>query len=223
MPAGVGDDQGRSRRSRRGADEILRFLTTTGGLNEEAARRQLSEAVVVALDGGEIVGVSSAHAAGLQLIGGRRFWIYQSVLAVDSAELWNGLFNASFDALAENSSEAATTPGSLRIGRRSVPDRTFPEVVWPKTELMLAGFLDDDRQVRVRYFWGAEIGPGLPGSPPIEVTRHQTYPLEDRYRVQSLAENSEVGPDDVIGSGPARERSPRAEAERRVRRSSSLP
>ena len=200
-------------------DEILRFLTTTGGLNEEAARRQLSQAVCVALDGGEVVGVSSAHAAGLQPIGGRRFWIYRSVLAVDSEELWSRLFCNSFDALAvefERSRDDCLGVCAL-VGDQTLIGRS-PEVVWPDTELMLAGFLDDDRQVRIRYFWGEEIGPGLPGSPPIDVTRHETYPLEERYRVQSLAESSEVGPEDVVRFWSREGAVPdEAEASRRVR------
>jgi hypothetical protein len=223
MPAGVGTIAVvRGQLDDERAEEILGFLSRKGGLNDEAARRRLSEAVCVALDGGEIVGVNSVHPAGVQLIGGRRFWIYRSVLARNSDELWSRMFNTAFETLAEEFDQpnpdcigvCAMVGDQDRMSRR-------PEVVWPDDELMLAGWLDDGRQVRIRYFWDAAIAPGLPNSPPLDVTRHQQYPLEDRYRICPLSDGGTVTTDDVLElwarEGALRDQGDQEEAHRRVR------
>ena len=169
-------------------ERILAFLSGVGGLNEEAARRRLSEAVVVATDGGDVIAMNSVRPAGLQLIGGRRFWIYDCVLAGDSQEQWERMFNAAFEALAaEFEAKAAGYVGVCGlIDERTAAEQT--EAVWPGTELMLAGYLDDGRQVRIRYFWGAMIAPGLPESPSLEQTASSTYPLAEGYEIRRLGE-----------------------------------
>src|SRR5689334_13773721 len=175
------------------------FLSRHGNLNEEAARRWLSELVCLALADGRVVGVSAARPATLGLIGGRPFWIHQCVLAPESEEAWNEMFNAAFEILSEEF-ERGTGPyvGVAVLVDDPARMRLRPEAVWPETELMFAGYVDDDRQVRIRYFWGAAIGPGLPNSPSLDETRTHEYPLEDRYRILSLEETDEVGPEDVM-------------------------
>jgi hypothetical protein len=179
--------------------DVLEFLAREGGLNEEAARRWLSELVCLAVEDETVVGVSAVRPASVAIIGGRQFWIYRSVLTPHSDKRWDELFNTSFEALAlEFEQDEVPYIGVCvlidepsELGRR-------PAAVWPETELMFAGYLDDGRQVRLRYFWGAAIAPGLSNSPSLDETRTHEYPLEDRYRILSVEETDDVGPEDVI-------------------------
>jgi hypothetical protein len=197
------------------ADEVLEFLSREGGLQEEAARRWLSEVVCLFVEDERIVGVSAARPVSVALIGGRPFWLYRSVLAPPSDERWNEMFNFAFDLLArEFDADPAYIGLCVLVEERAEIDRR-PEAVWPETDLMFAGDLDDGRQVRLRYFWGAEIAPGLPNSPSLDETKKQEYPLEDRYRILSLGETSEIDAEDVIrlwereGAMPEPEEAPR--------------
>ena len=200
------------------ADQILAFLSSEAGLNEEAGRKRLSEAICVATDGGEIIGVSSAHQAGVALIGGRRFWIYRCDVARNSEELWGRMFDSAFQVLSEDFDDAVDGPVGVCA---LIDDRarmiSRPEAIWPDTELMFAGYLDDGRQVRLRYFWGAAIGPGLPDSPSLEETRVSGYPLPEGYRIRPLSEDAPITPDDVLRFWEREQAVPQEEANRRVR------
>ena len=180
------------------AGAVLEFLEREGRLNEEVARRCLTELVCLAVEQGRVVGVGVARPASVALVGGRSFCIYQSVLAPQSGERWNAMFNSAFELLAKEFEQGATAYIGLCV---LVDDpneiRRRPDAVWPETELMYAGYLDDDRQVRLRYFWGAAIAPGLPNSPSLDQTRSQEYPLETGYRIAPL-EESPVEVEDVI-------------------------
>ena len=181
------------------AAEVVEFLTRQGDLHEEAARRWLAELVCVALEDGRVIGVSAARPATVGLIAGRPFWIYQCVLVPESDARWDEAFNAAFEILAREFDHGGSpyVGVCVLVDDRSLMSRR-PEAVWPGTELMFAGYLDDDRQVRIRYFWGAAIAPGRPNSPSIDETRTQGYPLEPRYRILALGETGEVGAEDVI-------------------------
>jgi hypothetical protein len=217
MSATIESARGRPDDARAG--EILGFLSREAGLNEEAAREWMSELVCVAVEDERVVGVSSAHPVSLPLIGGRRFWLYRSVLAPHSDERWDAMFNSSFDVLREEFEES----DGARVGVCALLDdlaeiKRASRAVWPETELMFAGYLDDDRQIRLRYFWGASIAPGLPNSPSLDETARESYPLEDRYRVLRLGESSEIRPEDVIGLWEREGAMPEPdEAQRRVR------
>jgi hypothetical protein len=180
------------------AADVLEFLSREGGLNEETAGRWLSEVVCLAVEDGRIVGVSSAHPASVALIGGRPFWLYRSVLAPSSGERWNEMFNCAFEVLSGEFAAEQDYIGLCVLVEDPAEIRRHPEAVWPETELMFAGFLDDGRQVRLRYFWGAAIAPGRPNSPSLDETRTHEYPLEDRYRILPFKETSEIGAEDVI-------------------------
>jgi hypothetical protein len=201
------------------AGEVLEFLSRVGGLNEEAAQEWLAEVVCLAEADGSLVGVSAAHPASIGLIGGRRFWLYRSVLAPSSDEGWDALFKASFDLLTKEFKE----PGDAYVGVCVLVDdpdevERRPEAVWPGTELLFAGYLEDGRQVRLRYFWGASIAPGLPNSPSLDETAREKYPLEDRYRILRLGESLDIGPEDVIRLWEREGAMPEPdEAQRRVR------
>lgn len=138
--------------------------------------------------------MSSLRVETIPLVG-RRVWVYPA----ESGALDAQDFNSSFDDL-----EADFTPGSsdpiglcVLVDDRELMQRN-PEAIWPQTQLMFAGYTPDDRQVRVRYFWGATIGPGVPDSPSLEEAVAQDIALEDRYRIEPLAESDSVGPEDVI-------------------------
>jgi hypothetical protein len=124
---------------------------------------------------------------------GRRFWRHQAA-DLDSEE-----FNDAFAAREKDFEPGGSGPVGLAV---IVRDRDLmerrPEAIWPETELMFAGYTPDLRQVRIRYFWGATIGPGLPDSPSLDAAIAQDTPLEDRYRIEPLAESTAVGPDDVL-------------------------
>ena len=179
------------------ADAILAFLGRSGELNDEAAQRRLDETVAIALDDGEIAGVASVRAASISLVGDCRFWVYRSVLAEDSDALWSRLFNEAFESLAEEFEESGTGPLGLcvLVDDPAVVERR-PEAIWPADELLFAGWLEDGRQLRLRYFWGAAIAPGLPNSPSLDATARDEYPLEDGYRIEPMGET--VTADDVL-------------------------
>jgi hypothetical protein len=126
---------------------------------------------------------------------GRRFWIYPA----GSGDLDAEEFNATFEALEEEFEPGGPEPVGVGV---LVHDRDLmessPEAIWPESELMFAGYTPDDRQVRIRYFWGATVGPGLPESPSLDQAMAQDTPLEDRYRIESLAGNTAIGPEDVL-------------------------
>jgi hypothetical protein len=180
------------------ADDVVGFLAREGGLIEEAARRWLGEVACLALEDERVVGLSAARPASVPLIGGRPLWLYRSVFAQHSDELWDEMFNASFDVLAGEFEQVdGTYIGVCVLVEDPAELASRPEAVWPETELMYAGYLDDDRQVRLRYFWGAAIAPGLPNSPSLDQTRRQEYPLETGYRIVALKESA-VEVEDVI-------------------------
>jgi hypothetical protein len=126
---------------------------------------------------------------------GRPFWVYP----VDSGDLDAQEFNSAFEELEKDFEPGAAGPIGLCV---IVDDRDLmerqPEATWPETVLMFAGYLPDDRQVRIRYFWGATIGPGLPDSPSLDQAMAEDHPLEDGYRIEPLAESTTVTPEDVI-------------------------
>jgi hypothetical protein len=199
------------------AADVVAFLSRGWAIEGDAARRLMTEVVCVALVGGEVVGVSSARPENLPPVGNRPFWIYRSFLDERSDERWNAMFDATFEALETRFEDAETGPVGvcLVVADRAEMERR-PEVVWPGTELMLAGYLDNGSQVRIRYFWGAAIAPGNPDSPSLDETRMVEYPLEDRYRIEPLAEARDVGADDVLRLWSREQAVPEPEARRRL-------
>jgi hypothetical protein len=200
------------------AQRVVDFLAREGTLEPDAASRRISEVVCLAFDAGQLVGLGSAHPEPVALIGGRYFWIYRShLLSDDSGESWDRMFNAAFDVLAERFEETGAGPVGVCV---SVADRAEmeqrPEAIWPETELMFAGYLENGSQVRIRYFWGAAIGPGLPNSPSLDEILDQVYTLDDRYRILPLAETGDVSADDVLRLWAREGAVPPAEAQRRV-------
>lgn len=126
----------------------------------------------------------------------RPFWVYRNSVG---DELGVRRFNTAFEDLEKRFSADRSGPLGLAVMVEDQSEMAArPEAVWPDTDLLFAGYAPDGRQVRIRYFWGAKIGPGLPSSPSIEQHRDVDYALEDRYRIELLSESEAVTPDDVL-------------------------
>ena len=110
---------------------------------------------------------------------GRRFWVYPAAGSIDAED-----FNETFADLQQEFDPDGPGPIGVAVvtDDRDLMERC-PEAIWPETELMFAGYLPDDRQLRLRYFWGATIGPGLPDSPPS--TRHSRMTILSRTATAS--------------------------------------
>lgn len=149
-------------RSRIGNDrevELLRFWLDRGALDEQTARQRLPQVVCVlrGIDGG-IAGVNTVYPERIAMVGGRRFWVYRSLLPAAPPDATWRMVKAAFDALElEFEGEGGEPVGLCRL----VGDRTEithnPEAVWPESGLLYAGYLDDGRQVRIRYFEDGRI------------------------------------------------------------------
>jgi hypothetical protein len=153
----------------------------------------------------------------LPLIGGRRFWVYRADTPPGDPQ-GDELFNATFQGLDARYQEDRSGPIGVCLAV-SDPElmRRRPEAVWAETDLLYAGTEPGGTQLRVRYFYDATIGPGLPNSPTVAQSEALDYSLPSGYRLVPFAETDAVGPDDVLGFW-ASERAitdPR-EAERRV-------
>jgi hypothetical protein len=198
------------------AAELLAFWTSEGALDESAARERLSEVLCVLRDrAGEIAGVNSVYPQRVNLIGGRPFWMYRSLLPAAMASMDAEMINAAFAALEADFVPASGEPIGLCLVVDPAEGDRRPETIWPHTRLMLAACLEDRRQVRIRYFERALIGPGLPGSQPF-ADAGAADSLEDRYRIQPLGEASDATPDDVLAFWDRQGAVPPTEGERRV-------
>jgi hypothetical protein len=156
---------------------------------------------------------SSVEDAPLPQIGGRRFWVHRH----PGGAMADEEINAAFESLESQFDPAAEGPIGLAVvvdDRAEIERR--PEVVWPETKLLLAGYTPEGAQIRIRYFEDARIGPGLPNSPTLEETRQTEYPLEERYRLEPFAGSRTVSPDDVLALWKREGAVPEPEAQRRV-------
>jgi hypothetical protein len=164
----------------------------------------------------EVIGAGGLHEEVVPLVA-RRFYVYRDSLPVDSDEAAVATFNSTFEALGAEFERAREGPiGLCVMAEDPAQMERHPEPVWPGTELMFAGYLSDGRQLRIRYFWGAEIAPGYPNSPSIEAARDQDYSLEERYRIVPIDETDEVTLDDVVELWTRERAVPAVEAQRRV-------
>jgi hypothetical protein len=200
------------------ADRVLRFWADHGVLEGEAARARLEEVVCLLLDESDaIAGVNSAYEEALPPIGGRRFWVYRAYLPSDGGEDASAMLNAAFEALdAEYRADRSGPVGLCVVVSDPEEMRRRPEAIWPETELIYAGTMPDGRQLRLRYFDDATIGPGLPNSPTVAQSEAQDYSLGEGYRIVPLAETDAATPEDVLQLWAPDDAVPEQEAQRRV-------
>jgi hypothetical protein len=151
----------------------------------------------------------------IPLLGGRLLWSYRAT-PTPAAEAGAELFNSKFSALEEEFDPQGSGPIGIAVPVDSGDSAARPEPIWPDTELMYAGRLPDGRHLRVRYFWHAEIGPGLPNTPSMDEIAKTDYSLGDRYRIEPIARSDAVTADDVLAMWAAEGIVPRDEASRRV-------
>jgi hypothetical protein len=133
----------------------------------------------------------------LPLIGGRRFWVYQGD-PPDDAQGGERL-NAVFKKLDARYQEERSGPIGICVPISDIElMRRHPDAIWAETDLLYAGRREDGTQLRVRYFYDATIGPGLPNSPTIAQSEALDYSLPPGHRMVPLAETDAAGPDDVL-------------------------
>jgi hypothetical protein len=146
------------------AERLVAFWTGHGALDETGARARLGSVVCVLTDAaGEISGVNSAIEDEVGLIGGRRFWVYRSFLLPGvGPEVAEAMIDAARAALEDGFDPAAGGPVGLyaAISDRALM-RARPEAIWPGSQMLYAGYTSEGHQVRIRYFEGAVIGPGM--------------------------------------------------------------
>jgi hypothetical protein len=197
------------------SQQILRFWEERGLLTEEAGRERLTGVVCVALDdSGEIAGVNSVYEA-IPRPPARPMWAYRSYLAVDSVEFWNELFTAAFDALESEFDPERGGPLGVCVLLDGAQAAQRPEAIWPEEDLIYAGYLQDGRQVRIRWFWEAPAEPGLPNSLTLDQSMAMDWSIDERYRVEPYTGDPEMA-NSILGlwarEGVVRD----AEAQRRV-------
>lgn len=148
------------------AEQLVAFWTGRGLLDAAAARDRLPEVVCLALDeAGEIVGVNSVFAENVQLIGGRRFWIYRTFLVPAAQMAGPAMIRAAYEALGTEFDPDGDDPLGLCILISDPAEmRRRPEAEWTDPRIIYAGYLADGRQVRIGYFDGAKVYEGLPGA-----------------------------------------------------------
>jgi hypothetical protein len=174
------------------ASEVLEFWAQRG-FTGEPARQRLPEVVCLLRCEGRIAGVSSAFPADLELVGGRRFWIYRSLLPPEVADHAEELIRATFDALDAEPHDPPDHPIGLCLlldarQRRQLP----PEAEWLDPRIIYAGYVADGRQVRVGYFSdqvSSMAGSTAPnGMQPDPGYRIEPFSVEDRTMAEAVVE-----------------------------------
>lgn len=171
------------------AEEVLAFWAQRRALPEDEARRRLSEVVCVLRSEGAVAGVSSVYRSDVALIGGRRFWIYRSLVSEEHAL---EMIRATFRALdAEFDGEPDSPIGLCALIAPALRRLLPPEAEWSDPGMLYAGYLEDGRQARIAYFRDALIIPAPP-------TSLRDWQLGDGYRVEAFAEQDAVSDEDVV-------------------------
>jgi hypothetical protein len=173
----------------------------------------------------ELAGGQKIEERALPVIGGRPFFLYSGETPPGDAQ-GDELFNATFDQLDARYQEDRSGPIGVCVPI-SDPElmRRRPEAIWPETKLVFAGVQDGaaalgeaspvPTQLRIRYFYDATVGPGLPGSPSIAQSEAQDYSLPPGYRMEPLAETDAAGADEVLAFWESERAMPAPEEARR--------
>lgn len=107
--------------------------------------------------GGAVAAVSLTESADIELVGGERFALYETVPTELAAEHADALLSATFRVL-EDAFDPDDTEGPiglcLLVADRGEMKRR-PGAFWSDPPMLYVGYLADGRQVRVGYFRGA--------------------------------------------------------------------
>jgi hypothetical protein len=187
------------------AAELLAFWAADGSLDGSAARARLPEVVCVLRDqGGAIAGACSVFAEDIALVGGRRLWVYRSLLPGEAREQFFAMFAAAHAALDAEYDGEEGEPIGLCLALDERERLLRPEAEWQAPRTIYAGYLPDGRQLRLAYFTAAR-SVGMRG-----------WPVESGYDVVPFAGQDTVGPDDVVALWTSEGVLAEAEARRRV-------
>jgi hypothetical protein len=139
--------------------QILDLWSRHRVLEGAPAEQRLEHVIAVLVDDADrVIGVNTAIAERVGLLGGRRFWVYRRFLepaASDDDHM--AMLTVAYEVLAAEFDTDPTGPIGVcaLLGDRDFLARNR-EAVWANG-FLYAGYLPDDRQVRVRYFEGASI------------------------------------------------------------------
>lgn len=207
----------RGRLEPRTAEPLIEFWAEQGALFGERARRRLSEVACVLRDEGRVAGACSVAPAEFALIGGRRFWIYRSLLPGDADEYAEAMVRATFETLeAEFAGEPESPIGLCLLIDEAERRRRSSAVEWLDPWMLYAGYLQDGRQVRIGYFDDASITRGGGHAQPMPMQLGGGWALEGGHRVGLFAEQDTITPGDVTEMWVREGALPPEEARRRV-------
>jgi hypothetical protein len=200
----------RGRSDDAGAAAILEFWAAHGALTGEDARARLPEVVcVLRADDGTVAGTCSVFAADVPLVGGRRFWVFRSLLPGAAAAHMAALIRETFAVLDAEFVRGPDAPIGLCVLLGAAERALRPEAEWADPRMIYAGYLDDERQVRIAYFEDATVGPGDPHP-------GDARPLSENYRIEVFTEQDIVGGQDMVDLWTAEGVLGAEEAQRRV-------
>jgi hypothetical protein len=148
------------------------------------------------------------YQAAVQMLGGRPFWIYRSLLDEPVADQEPEMIRTTFEALdAERRGNTDKEPfGLCLLLDPASRGRLSREAEWSDPRVIYAGYLEDGRQLRIAYF-----------SDQVYVsTREGGWTSPPGYRIELFAEQDEITRKDVIDLWTRFGVVPHAEAERRV-------
>ena len=150
------------------------------------------------------------------LIGGRRFFIYRSLLDEAVAGQEANMVRVTFNALQDEFRDSPEAPIGLCL-LLSPEERRLrsTEAVWPDPRMIYAGYLGDGRQVRLAYFENALIAAPSPGAqvrPPGE----SGPAVDSGYRIEPFSEQERVTGEDVVAFWTKEGALDLREAQRRV-------
>lgn len=145
------------------SEELLDFWSSRNALAPQQARERLPQVLsVLRNQSGTIVGVNSAGTGRVALLGHQVFDVYRCLLAGEASEpaCWMKLLESACGILDEKAADDGGSRSAIGM-LVQIPDRSvqlaYPDAVWPSTDLVHAGFLDNGVQMRVRYYPGAVI------------------------------------------------------------------
>jgi hypothetical protein len=187
-------------------DQILEFWRDRAGFAGQPAEQRLPQVVALARRGETLVGVSSAFPDTVDLVGGRRFWIFRSLLAEDAAAEHGPLVTATFQALdREGGGEAEGLCVLLDEAQR----RRRPEVEWADPRLIYAGYLSGGQQIRIAYF-SDQVSAAAKPEP------EGGWRPDPGYQIAPFESQTTVTTDDVLAVWTGEGGLPAQEAQRRL-------
>jgi hypothetical protein len=187
-------------------EEVLAFWREQAGFTGPQAEQRLSEVVCLARRQNAVIGVSSVFADTLDLVGGRRFWIFRCLLAEDVVEAHGAMVTATFNAL---DAEGAGGPEGLCLLLDEAQRRRRPEAEWSDPRLMYAGYLKDGRQIRIAYF-SDQVSAATTPEP------EGGWRPDPGYEIAPFDAQSAVSTDDVLAAWMGEGGLPAHEAQRRL-------